>query len=137
MSATPTASTSRGLHITLWVLQVLVGVGFLFIGGMKFGSLEEMAKQGATWALKMPWLPRFIGVSEVAGGLGLILPAATRIKPILTPIAAAALCVVMVLAAGYHVMANDVAHIAPALVFLALCAFIAWGRFTRAAIAPK
>jgi putative oxidoreductase len=135
---TVAATPGKPLRIVLWILQVLVGVSFIAIGAMKiFTPIEQMVAQGATWAANMPWLLRFIGVAELSGGLGLILPAATRIKPILTPIAAAALCVVMLLAIGVHVTGNDLAHSPPAFTFLILSAIIAWGRFKKAPIAPR
>jgi len=113
-------------------------VAFVLIGGMKLvTSPEAMAAQGAGWALTMPWLPKFIGISELAGGLGLILPAASRVKPVLTPIAAGALGVVMVLAAGYHVVNGEWNHLPGPIVFLGLCLFIAWGRWAKAPIAPR
>src|SRR5438105_4208073 len=92
-------SRSRGLHIALWVVQVLLGLAFLMAGSLK--SFQSMA----ALATMMPWtvaagtaLTRFIGISELAGGLGMILPAATRIKPGLTALAGAGLVTVMVLA---------------------------------------
>lgn len=125
---------SRGWHIGLWVLQVLSGAAFIMIGGMKLTTpIAELVKMGMTWAESMPWLPRFIGASELAGGLGLILPAATRIKPFLTPLAAALLCLVMVFAVGYHVVNGDtIDHTMPSVVLGALCAFVAYGRLKRA-----
>jgi putative oxidoreductase len=132
-------SPSRGWHIGLWVLQVLLGAAFIMSGGMKLATpIAELVKAGMTWAESMPWLPRFIGASEFAGGLGLIVPAATRIKPFLTPLAAALLCLVMVLAAGYHVVNGDtIGHTMPSVVLGALCAFVAYGRFKRAPVAAR
>src|SRR5262245_48807483 len=82
-------SGSRGLHIGLWVAQVALGAMFVMAGSWKATTpIAELAP-------KLPWvagtgaaLVRFIGLSELAGGLGLVLPAATRIRPGLTPLAA-------------------------------------------------
>ena len=123
----------------LWILQVLLGLAFIAIGGMKLtADLGELAKQGMTLATESPGLLRFIGLSELLGGLGLILPAATRIKPILTPIAAAALTLVMVLAVGYHVVIEgQPSHSGSSFVFGVLCALVAYGRFSKATIAAR
>ena len=66
-----------------------------------------------------------------------MLPAATRIAPKLTPIAALGLVTVMVLAAGHHLMHGEAAAIGPNLVLALLAGFVAWGRLSAAPIAPR
>ena len=83
------------------------------------------------------WLVRFIGVSEVAGALGLILPALTRRLPGLTPLAGLGLCIVMVLATGFHLMRAEYSAMPMTIVIGAVAAFVAWGRWTKAPIAPR
>lgn len=127
---------SRGWHWTLWVLQVLLATFFLMAGITK--AAQPLANLPATmpWVSDVPgWLVRFIAWSEIAGGLGVLLPAATRIKPWLTPLAAAGLAIVMVLAAGFHLARAEpiVVH----LVVAAVAALVAWGRFAKAPIAPR
>jgi uncharacterized membrane protein YphA (DoxX/SURF4 family) len=95
MSTTHTASrTSTRL---LWVVQVLLAALFLFAGGFKLvAPIAEMTRQ-----VPMPGaFLRFIGVAEVAGALGLILPGLLRIRPILTPLAAGGLVIIMSGAVG-------------------------------------
>ena len=70
------------------------------------------------------------------GAVGVVLPALTRVQPKLTPLAAAGLVVVMVLAMANHIMAGEF-MIVPNLVLGGLAAFVAWGRFKRAPIAPR
>lgn len=83
-------------------------------------------------------LTRFIGVMEVLGALGVLLPAATRIRPGLTPLAALGLFTIMVLATGVHVVRGDIATALPVVGSLgALAAFVAWGRGKKAPIAPR
>lgn len=136
---TKTETPSRGLHLALWVAQVLLALAFLGAGWMKaFSPMEELVKN-MDWARAMPEaLVRFIGISELLGGGGLVLPAATRIKPGLTALAAALLVVVMVLAAIFHVTRGE---IVPAVVVNAvmggMAAFIAWGRGKAAPIQPR
>jgi len=90
------------------------------------------------WPGDIPaWLVRFIGLAELAGGLGLILPALTRIQPQLTPLAGAGLALVMFLAAGFHLSRGEFGFIVPNIVLLALAAFVAYGRWQVAPIAPR
>jgi hypothetical protein len=77
----------------LWIIQGLLAALFLFAGGMKL-VLPVAAMQQGSMALPGPFL-RFLGVAEVFGALGLILPWAFRIRPVLTPLAASGLVVIM------------------------------------------
>src|SRR5260370_39795238 len=94
---------SKALRIGLWVVQALLALAFGLSGAMKLAvPYAELLKQGA-WVERVPeGLVKFIGVAELSGALGLILPAATRIKPSLTPLAAAGFVVIMVLASALH-----------------------------------
>lgn len=132
------SSPSRGLHLGLWAVQVLLALAFLGGGSMKLLTpVDELAKNMA-WVTHAPaFLPKFVGLSEVLGALGLILPSALRIQPKLTALAAALLAVVMLLAVGTHVSIGEAAMSAPALVLGLLAAFVAWGRGVAAPIAPK
>jgi putative oxidoreductase len=128
---------SKGLHYGLWAVQGLLGLAFGMAGLMKMTQpLAELGKNMA-WVNDLGMGTRFIGASEFLGALGVILPAALRIMPKLTGVAAAALTLVMVLAMGWHVKAGDAAHLAPSLVLGLLSAFVAWGRLVKAPIAPK
>jgi len=137
MSDTTVAKQSKGLNIALWVVQVLLAVAFGMAGSMKaFTPMDELAKKMPDLAA-MGGLVRFIGFSELAGAIGILLPALTRILPILTPAAGVGLTVVMVLAVGSHVKAGDIGGSVPALVLGCLAAFVAWGRFRGAPITPR
>jgi hypothetical protein len=136
--AAPAAPSSKGLHAALWGVQVLLGLAFLGAGVMKATTPI------ADLATKMSWVPmmgeamtRFIGISELLGGLGLILPAATRIQPKLTGIAGAALAFVMVLAAGTHAYLGEFGAIGVNVVLGGLAGFVAWGRLVKAPIQPR
>jgi hypothetical protein len=114
------------LNIVLWVIQVLLALLFLWAGGMKLVlPLEKLAGPVA-----LPgFFVRFIGVAELLGGLGLILPGLLRIRPILTAWAAAGLVIIMIgavcitLAGGMNGMV-----LIPAVTGL-LAAFVAYGRW--------
>jgi uncharacterized membrane protein YphA (DoxX/SURF4 family) len=139
---TPTTSDTvrprRALHVTLWVVQVLLAAFFLMAGvnhGLK--SIAEAA-QSSPWITGVPvWLARFIGFAEIAGALGLVLPAATRVMPGLTPPAAAGCAVIMALAVPFHVMRDEANVVAFNIVPMLLAVFVAWGRWKRAPIAPR
>jgi len=131
--SSPTSTQDkRGLKITLWILQGLLALLFLFAGTMKFVmSVEEMTKQ-------MPSMSgtflHFIGAAEILGGLGLILPGLLRIKPMLTPLAAACLTIIMI---GATVISYQIGPAATALVpFVVgvLLIFVAYGRWRVAPI---
>ncbi len=137
--STPVARpASRVLHVSLWVVQVLLGAMFTMAGVMKSSTaIAELATK-VPWVTEVPmWMVRFIGISELAGGIGLIVPALTRIRPGLTALAGLGLAVVMVLAAGYHVMHGELQALPINFVLGGLAAFVAWGRFRKAPIAPR
>lgn len=127
------------LHITLWVVQVLLALLFIWAGGIKLVlPLEQLAGPPGTVQLPGAFL-RFIGVAELLGGLGLILPALLRIRPGLTPLAAAGLVIIMIGAVGTTLAAEiplgtkiGMALI-PGVTGL-LAAFVAYGRWRLAPI---
>lgn len=133
-----TTSNSKALNIALWATQVLLALLNLMAGSTKlFQPIEELSKM-LPWATEMPALMvRFIGLSEVLGGLGLLLPSLLRIQPQLTPIAAIGLAVVQLLAAGFHMSRGESSVIGANILFLAMAVFIAWGRMKKAPIAAK
>jgi putative oxidoreductase len=128
---------SNAMHYGLWVAQALLAIVFLGSGLMKLATPIDQLAQSMPWAKDMPALVRFIGVSEFAGAVGVVLPAATRIMPRLTIAAALGLATVMVLAFGFHVAQGDIAHAPPSVVFGAIAAFVAWGRTKKATITPR
>ena len=113
----------------LWVVQGLLALLFLFAGGMKL-VLPLEAMQGP---VELPGLfLRCIGVAEVLGALGLILPGLLRIQPGLTPLAAAGLVIIMT---GATVVTVAGGQLAPALLSVVvglLAAFVAFGRWRLA-----
>ena len=122
----------------LWIVQVLLAV-FSLLAGISHGVIRlEEAVKSAPWVTSVsPVLVRFIGWCEIAGAVGLTLPAATRILPWFTPLAAALLALLMVLAAGFHVMRGEPRIIPMHLTVAALALFVAWGRTARAPISSR
>ncbi len=118
----------------LWIIQVLLALLFLFAGGMKLVIPPDvLASMGSPNQIPLPgWFVRFIGVAEVLGALGLILPGLLRIKPWLTPLAAAGLVVIMIGATALTMAADGVAAGVVPLVVGLLAAFVAYGRWRLA-----
>jgi len=107
-------------------------------GGMKLLTpMDELVSQMPASAEIPVGLVRFIGLSEVLAGLGLILPSALRILPGLTPLAAVGLIVVMLLAAGYHLSKGEFSGIAVNALFAGAAAFIAWARYVKFPITSR
>jgi uncharacterized membrane protein YphA (DoxX/SURF4 family) len=136
--AQPAIEGQRALHYGLWTAQVLLAVVFAMTGFIKLtmSSANLMQKMPAGLTLPVA-LIRFIGVAEVAGVIGLILPSATRILPVLTPIAAGALALVMALAAILHASRGEIAPLFTVLVLGAVAVFISWGRTDRVPIPAR
>jgi uncharacterized membrane protein YphA (DoxX/SURF4 family) len=127
------------MNIALWIVQALLALAFLMAGGMKLVMpIDQLLANGMTLVEQVPVaLIRFIGLSEVAGALGLILPAALRIQPKLTPLAAGALAFVMLLAVFTHVWLGEMQTIGSPLLLGLLAMFVAWGRSTKQPITSR
>lgn len=127
-----------GLNIALWLAQVLVAILFAMSGIMKaFTPIAELMNS-APWVADVPLLlVRFIGVAELAGAVGVLVPALARILPSLTPLAAAALALVMALACGFHLTRGEPVGAAINVALALPALFVAWGRFRKAPIAPR
>ncbi len=127
------------MNIALWIVQILIAFAFLAVGVVKtITPIPELVLQMAWVADVNPLLMvRLPGIAEIAGALGLILPSVTRIQPKLTPLAAACLALVMLLAAIFHLTRGEFGGIPPNIVLLLLSAFVAYGRWKLAPIAPR
>lgn len=120
------------MNIALWIIQVLLALLFLFSGGMKLIIPPDvMASMGPPNQVHLPGLlMRFIGVCEVLGGLGLILPGLLRIRRGLTPLAAAGLLIIMIGAVVLAVIGPGVAFAIVPLLTGLLLALVAYGRWS-------
>jgi uncharacterized membrane protein YphA (DoxX/SURF4 family) len=126
MSSSSINSPSQKTAVLLWIIQGLLALVFLFAGAMKFIiPIEEMTKQ-----VPLPGLfLRFIGVAEVLGAIGLILPGLLRIRPGLTPLAAAGLSIITVGATVVTLMTGGGATALIPLVVALLSALVAYRRW--------
>lgn len=126
------------MNKALWAAQALLGFAFLMAGAMKgLTPHEALAVDMPVVAAIPPLAVKGIGLVEVLGAVGLILPSVLRIQPVLTPVAAGGLVLTMVSAAGAHIAAGEANMIAPSIVLGGLAAFVAWGRSTRHRIEPR
>jgi hypothetical protein len=125
---------SRKLTVTLWIIQGLLAALFLFAGVMKLVLPLEALKG----PVEFPGLfLRFIGVAEVLGALGLVLPGLLRVRTELTPLAAAGLVIIMIGATATMMATGPVAPaLFPAVVGV-LAAFVAYGRWRTAPLGRR
>jgi len=128
MSTTTLTPRERKINAVLWTAQVLLALLFLFAGAMKLVAPAEMLKG----PIEFPVLfLRFIGVCELAGGLGLVLPGLLRIRTGLTPLAAAGLAIIMAGATATTLIGGMGAGAVVPFVVGILAAGIAYGRSRR------
>jgi uncharacterized membrane protein YphA (DoxX/SURF4 family) len=118
------------MNVTLWIVQGLLAFAFIAFGGMKLFAYEKFKvmseKNGPTGITR--GLTTFIGIAELAGGIGIVLPMATNIASSLSPWAAVGLATIMLLAIGFHLRPHESA-VMPAVLFL-LALFVAFGRIS-------
>lgn len=121
--------------IGLWVAQSLLAVLFLFAGGVKLVASAEVMSQGPV-VLSIAFV-RFIGVCEVLGAIGLILPGVFRIHRELTPLAAAGLVIIMIGATTLTAISGDLSGAIMPLAVGIIAITIAWGRWNRLQVAAR
>ena len=118
------------MKIASWIVQILLALVFLAAGSMKLFAFDQFATSVPALA-DQRGLVTFIGIAELAGGLGLILPALTKILPVLTTWAAVGLATDMVLATGFHLSRGEFSHAIVTVILLALAAFVIYARGFR------
>ena len=117
------------MNVILWIVQGLLALLFALHGWMMIFPAKEPMEWTSYLQAIPPLLRRVIGVLEVLAAIGLILPQMSSLLPWLTPMAAAGLAVLMVLAILFHVRRQEYANIGFNLILLILSAFVAYGRF--------
>jgi uncharacterized membrane protein len=118
------------MNVFLWIVQGLLAAMFLLAGIAKLTQPRDKLTAQLPWAndFSTP-VVRLIGLAELAGALGLILPAATGIATVLTPLAASGLAVIMLLAMAVHARRKEPLAIAFDAVLLIAAVIVVWGRF--------
>jgi putative oxidoreductase len=128
----------RILNIGLWTAQVVLATVFIMAGFMKTTLPIDQLSLSVPWAKDVPEaLVRFIGISELLGGIGLLLPGVFRIKPRLTPYAASGLLTIQVCAMVFHISRGEFDVISFNLALALLASFIAWGRFKKVPVLTR
>jgi uncharacterized membrane protein YphA (DoxX/SURF4 family) len=118
------------MNLALWIVASVLAAIFTASGLLKLlVSKDKLVQSGQGWAQDFsPTSIRLMGVAEILGAVGVILPAVVHIGPLLVPLAAIGLGLFMVGAAVVNARRNDAATIAVNLVLIALAVFVAWGR---------
>jgi putative oxidoreductase len=118
------------MNIALWIVQVLLAIMYGMAGSMKTFQAEK-AKEQLPWAKnRSDGFVRFVGISELLGALGLILPLVTGILPWLTPLAAVGLTIIQLLAIFTEHLPKKEYNVIPInMVLLALSIFVVAGRW--------
>lgn len=123
------------MNTALWVTQILLALAFGMAGWLKVSKPKAELEEKLLWMQDFPQSTiRVIGLLELLAAVGLVLPAASGFLPILTPLAAAGLAIIMVLAIGVHARRKESQAIAINVALLAMALFVAWGRFGPYAI---
>lgn len=133
-----TTPAGKGWTIALWAAQLFLAAAYGLFGSMKATQpLDQLS-------LMMQWIPDFpplfvrtLGVVEVLGAIGLILPSLTRIQPRLTVVAALCILVHQFCAVALHLSKGEANVLGLNVVLIALAGFIFWGRRSKAVIAPR
>lgn len=123
------------MNVVLWILQALLALVFLAHGLMLLMPPPEVAAQMNEMLPR--WFSLFLGVAEVAAGIGLVVPGVTRIKPVLVPAAALGVVIVMIGATILHVVRNEMSPAAITTVLLVMAIVVAHGRLRLVPIRPK
>ncbi|MCU7722478.1 DoxX family protein [Actinoplanes sp. KI2] len=119
------------MNVVLWIIAGLLAAAFAAAGVMKLSqSKEKLAASGMAWTEDFsPGMVKLIGALELLAAVGLILPALLGVAPVLVPLAATGLALVMVGAIATHARRKEHQAIAVNVVLLVLAVFVAWGRF--------
>lgn len=118
------------MNIIVWIVSGLLAAAYLFAGLNKATQPKAKLVTSLAWAEDFtPATIKFIGIVEVLGAIGLILPWATGIAPVLTPLAATGLVIVQALAIVVHLRRHEAKVLPINLILLLLALFVAIARF--------
>ena len=116
--------------VFLWVAEIVMALLYFGLGVMRLVQPYPKLVRVLRWPADFPaWAVKLIGVAEILGAVGLLLPAATDVAPVLTPIAASALAVMMALAVAVHLRRGERHRVALPAILGLVNIFVAIGRF--------
>ena len=137
-STTDTQQAGKALRIAFWVAQIIVALIFCGAGLFKLSAPIPDLATAMKWPGEFsPTFVRIIGLIDLLGGIGILLPALTRILPKLTILAAIGCTVLQVIAIGFHSSRGEFNVLPLNFLLLPLCLFILWGRARKAPISPR
>jgi hypothetical protein len=138
-SAQGDASRLKNLNRTLWMMQTFLFLAFGAVGIMHLTMPIDKLAALMSWPGAVPeFLVRGIGAAEVAGAMGVLLPALFRMKAWITSYAAMGLATVMICAVGYHLMMfQAMAMIIPSMILGVIAGYVGWGRDKVVPLDPK
>jgi uncharacterized membrane protein YphA (DoxX/SURF4 family) len=129
---------SKQLRTALWIAQVVIFGLFTMFGCMKLFLPVERLAAWWSWPGQVPvWFLHFTGILDAAGGIGVLIPALTRIKPRLTVLAALGCTLLQIAAIIFHLVRGEAPVLPLNIVLLALSIFILWGRGAKAPISSR
>ena len=119
------------MNTALWIIQGLLAAMFVMAGIIKLTQSKEKLEKQFPWVNDVSMgMVRFIGLSELLGAIGLIVPWLTGIAPVLTPVSAVGFCIIMVLATNLiHLKKSEYQGVAINVFIFILAAFVAYSRF--------
>ena len=137
-TALETPTSGRALRIGLWIAQVLISVVFTSAGLVKLLTpIPQLAAMMPFAGEYSETFVRSVALVDLAGGIGILLPALTRILPRLTVLAALGCSVLQVFAFVFHISRGEAATTPLNFVLLALALFVLWGRSRKAPVVPR
>src|ERR1039458_9826619 len=115
------------MTVAYWVLAALMGAFYLYAGGKKVAQTKEQLAPMMGWVDRTPmWLVRMIGVVEISGVAGLILPPATGVAPVLALVAAVGFVILQILASGVHRSRGEKKEVSLNVALIALAGVTVW-----------
>ncbi|WP_159474915.1 DoxX family protein [Dyadobacter sp. 3J3] len=122
---------SKTMNIILWMAQVILAAFFMMGAVMKFMPIEKISSMMPWTGQLAPFIVRLLGLIDLLGAIGLILPSLIKIKPQLTSWAAIGIILMMISAIIFHVSRGEGSVIGMNLFCSVLAGFVAWGRFEK------
>jgi uncharacterized membrane protein len=119
------------MNTALWIIQGLLAAMFGMVGTTKLTQTKEKLEKQLPWVNDVSMSTvRFIGLSELLGAIGLVIPWLTHLAPFLTPVSALGICLIMVLATNIiHLKKREYKEMSVNIFIFLLAAFVAYGRF--------
>ena len=118
------------MNTALWIIQGILAAMFAFAGILKSTQPIQKLTGQMAWVSRFPaWTVRLVGISELLGAIGLIVPLLIGVGPILTPLAAAGLALIQLFAVLHHSKYHEGKAIVMNVMFMVMAAFVTYGRF--------